>query len=86
MPISCGSASSVADGYERFPQATPDEWGSLRPTEVPLGDEDGMPVDCVINLNNVTSLHTALLTDRITVLDSTRMAEVCTALAAATDC
>ncbi|MEL7210150.1 MAG: type II toxin-antitoxin system PemK/MazF family toxin [Actinomycetota bacterium] len=56
------------------------------PTEVPLDRADGMPVDCVLNLDNVTLVRTALLTERITVLDPSRMDECCAALAAATDC
>jgi len=51
-----------------------------------LDTDDGMPVDRVVNLDNVTLVRTALLAERITTLDSSRMAECCTALAAATDC
>ena len=56
------------------------------PTEVPLDEADGMPVACVINLDNTTLVRTSLLTERITTLDPGRMGEICEALAAATDC
>ena len=56
------------------------------PTEVPLDERDGMPTDCVVNLDNVTLVRTALLTERITTLDPSRIAACCTALAIATDC
>ncbi len=56
------------------------------PTEVALGAEDGMPVDCVVTLDNVTVVRKAHLTTYITTLSPVRMAEVCAALAFAVAC
>ncbi len=56
------------------------------PTEVAVDESDGMPLECVLSLDNLTLIRTSLLTDRITTLDSLRMGEVCAALRAATDC
>lgn len=56
------------------------------PTEVALGQADGMPADCVLSLDNLSLIRTSLLTDRITTLDPATMVDVCAALAAATDC
>lgn len=56
------------------------------PTEVALDKGDGMPVSCVLTLDNLTLVRTSLLTEPITTLGPERMAEVCNALMAATDC
>lgn len=56
------------------------------PTEVRLDEEDGMPQECVINLDNVRQISRALLTEPITSLRGLRMHEVCKALAIATGC
>jgi len=56
------------------------------PTEVSLDATDGMPVECVLSLDNVTPIRVALCTDRITRLGSERMHEVCEALRVATAC
>lgn len=56
------------------------------PTEVPLSKADGMPSDCAISLDNLRTVPRALLTEEVTTLDTTKMSEVCQALAAATDC
>ncbi len=56
------------------------------PTEVAVDESDGMPVSCVLNVDNTSLVRTALLTDRITTLGPARMAEVCEAMRAATDC
>lgn len=56
------------------------------PTEVSLGADHGMPVDCVLTLDNVTLVRPEFCTTRITVLDTTVMHQVCRALADATDC
>lgn len=55
-------------------------------TEVQIGREDGMPLECAINLDNATLIRKVLLTDRITTLSPARMSEVCRALNAATGC
>lgn len=56
------------------------------PTEVGLDVSDGMPVECVLTLDNVTSIRVALCTDLITRLSGDRMQEVCGALRIATAC
>jgi mRNA interferase MazF len=56
------------------------------PTEVRLDPGDGMPVECVLSLDNVSTVRKALFTERITVLEAAKMAEVCEALRAATAC
>ncbi|CAN5821224.1 type II toxin-antitoxin system PemK/MazF family toxin [soil metagenome] len=56
------------------------------PTEVPLDESDGMPVACVLTIDNLTTVQRSLLTRRITVLTPERMRQVCAALAFATAC
>jgi mRNA interferase MazF len=46
------------------------------PVEVPLGPEDGLPEDCVVNLDNINTIHFDRLRERVGLLDSTRMAAV----------
>ncbi len=56
------------------------------PTEVRLDELDGMPIECVLSVDNVTTVDRAQLTRRITKLSTTRLSEVCDALAFAIDC
>jgi mRNA interferase MazF len=56
------------------------------PSEVRLGAGDGMPAECVVNLDNLRQVSRALLNDPITSLAGKRMDEVCHALAIATGC
>ena len=56
------------------------------PTEVPLGETDGMPADCALTLDNVTLVRVALCTDRITRLGPDQMQDVCEAMRIATAC
>jgi len=56
------------------------------PTEVRLSAEDGMPEECVVNLDNIRHTPRVLLGDTITTLSGPRMHEVCRALAIATGC
>jgi mRNA interferase MazF len=56
------------------------------PTEVALDEGDGMPMACVLAVDNVTVIRLALCTERITRLAPARMREVCDALKVATDC
>ena len=55
-------------------------------TEVEIGPEDGMPIDCVISLDNLRTVPRALLTEPITKLDATKLDAICRALARATGC
>lgn len=56
------------------------------PTEVALDHGDGMPRDCVVNLNQVEAMSKGMLTERITTLSEERMHQVCQALRYATGC
>ena len=55
-------------------------------TEVHLGTADGMPAECALSLDNLTTLPKVLFRERITRLSAGRMGEVCRALALATGC
>ncbi len=50
------------------------------PVEVPLGPKDGMPRECVVNLDSVTTIPKDALTERVTVLARSRMTAVDRAL------
>jgi mRNA-degrading endonuclease toxin of MazEF toxin-antitoxin module len=56
------------------------------PTEVPLGESDGMPGECVLGVDNLTLIRPSLCVERITTLTPTTMAAVCEALRLATGC
>jgi len=56
------------------------------PTEVRLSEADGLPAECVVNLDNIRQVPRVLLDDPITSLAGKRMHEVCAALAIATGC
>jgi mRNA interferase MazF len=56
------------------------------PTEVMLGREDGMPVDCALTFDNLVTVPKTLLTERLTRLPDVRLPELCAALDAATGC
>ena len=57
------------------------------PSEVALEpDEDPVPRACVVNMDSVESVPIALLTDRLGRLSSSRMHELCAALAVAVEC
>jgi mRNA interferase MazF len=46
------------------------------PVEVMIGPEDGMPVRCVINLDNILTIPKSTLTERIAILSSGKMSAV----------
>lgn len=56
------------------------------PTEVALDEDDGMPAECVVSLDNLRLVSQARLGDPITSLSGPKMHEVCRALAVATGC
>lgn len=56
------------------------------PTEVGLEPADGMPVACVLSLDNVALIRPALCTERITTLSPEKLRAVCDALGHATAC
>jgi mRNA interferase MazF len=56
------------------------------PTEVRLAEEDGVPAECVVSLDNLRTVPKVLLGEPVTSLAGKRMHEVCRALAVATGC
>ncbi len=50
------------------------------PVEVPLGPRDGMPRDCVANLDTVTTIPKDALRERLAVLSRSKMTAVDAAL------
>jgi mRNA interferase MazF len=56
------------------------------PTEVALGRADGMPDECALSFDNLTTVPKASLTARITALPEARLGELCAALRVATGC
>lgn len=55
------------------------------PVEVALGAEDGMPAQCVVNLDSIFTLPKSRLKERITTLSPERMAAVTRAIIFALD-
>ena len=43
------------------------------PSEVPLGDEDGVPRACVINVDTVTTIAKSSLRERLTALSAEKL-------------
>jgi mRNA interferase MazF len=56
------------------------------PTEVTLTRQDGMPEDCALSFDNLTTVPETLLTTRIATVPDARLPELCDALRAATGC
>lgn len=56
------------------------------PTELRLGAADGMPSECAVTFDNLRVVPKVNLVERLTVLDSLRLAEACRALRSAVDC
>ncbi|HKG39679.1 MAG TPA: type II toxin-antitoxin system PemK/MazF family toxin [Conexibacter sp.] len=56
------------------------------PTEIALGADEGLPVECAASFDNLQPVNRALLTERIGSLPATRRREVCDALDALADC
>lgn len=54
-------------------------------TEVPLSSADGMPAECVVNADDVTTIPNEQLLNRIAQLSPARMDEVAVAIAFALD-
>ncbi len=55
------------------------------PVEVPLGEEDGMPTRCVVNLDDILTIPMSRLTERITSLSAEKMTVVAKAVIFALD-
>lgn len=56
------------------------------PTEVALGADEGLPVDCAASFDNLQPIKRPSLTQRIGSLSPTRRHEICAALDALADC
>lgn len=56
------------------------------PTEIPLGAEHGLDVECAASFDNLQPIRRNLLTDRVGVLGVEGRDEICRALAALADC
>jgi mRNA interferase MazF len=56
------------------------------PTELPLGPDDGLPVECAASFDNLRVVPKANLTQRICALAPARLADACAALGHAVDC
>ncbi len=56
------------------------------PSEVPLGRDEGLDVDCVASMDNLLTMRKSLLVERIGALRPERHPELCQALSAAVDC
>jgi mRNA interferase MazF len=56
------------------------------PTEVALGEDEGLPVACAASFDNLQPVNRHLLTQRVGALGAPRRHEVCRALDALADC
>lgn len=56
------------------------------PTEVPLGEREGLPTACAASFDNLQPINRRLLTRRIGALAGARRHEICDALDALADC
>jgi mRNA interferase MazF len=55
------------------------------PVEVPLGPEDGLIEQCVVNLDNILTIPKARLAERITTISADKMTAVAQAIIFALD-
>jgi mRNA interferase MazF len=56
------------------------------PTEVPLGEDEGLPEPCAAAFDNLQPIRRSFLTERAGRLEHSRRLELCGALAALADC
>jgi mRNA interferase MazF len=55
------------------------------PTEIRLGEVEGLPVDCAASFDNLQRIRRSALTERVGSLDARRL-QICAALRALSDC
>jgi mRNA interferase MazF len=55
------------------------------PTEIPLGEEEGLRVDCAASFDNLQRIRRSALVERIGYLGPRRV-EICNSLRALSDC
>lgn len=56
------------------------------PSEVPLGAEEGLPIECVATMDALLTFPRSMLVRRMGALSVAKRQEMCAALAAAVDC
>ncbi|MEJ7797388.1 MAG: type II toxin-antitoxin system PemK/MazF family toxin [Solirubrobacteraceae bacterium] len=56
------------------------------PTEIPLGPDDGLPVQCAASFDNLQPINRRLLTERAGSLAPAGRHKICRTLAAVADC
>lgn len=56
------------------------------PTEIPLGQADGLHRDCAANFDNLQPIPKVLLAERVSGAAGHRRGDICRALAALADC
>jgi len=56
------------------------------PTEIALGEADGLDVECAASFDNLQPIRRAFLTSRLGGATPARHTEICSALAALADC
>ena len=56
------------------------------PTEIALGEADGLDVDCAASFDNLQPIRRGFLASRVSAGGSRRHTEICSALAALADC
>ena len=56
------------------------------PTEVPLGPDQGLAVECVASLDNLQPLRRTFLTERVGAVGLSGHSAICAALTAMSDC
>jgi mRNA interferase MazF len=56
------------------------------PTEIPIGEDEGLPVECAASFDNLQPIRLSFLTERAGALDPSRRHELCDALRALSDC
>jgi mRNA interferase MazF len=56
------------------------------PTEIALGETDGLPEDCAASFDNLQPINRHMLAERLGTLAAVRRGEVCRALDALADC
>ncbi|MCC6225021.1 MAG: type II toxin-antitoxin system PemK/MazF family toxin [Microthrixaceae bacterium] len=56
------------------------------PTEIPLGPDNGLNVECAASFDNLQPVRPSFLTDRVGSLGAAQSGEICRALAALADC
>lgn len=56
------------------------------PTEISLGRDQGLPVECVAVFDNLQPIRRSFLTERVGRLSADQLREICRALEAMADC